>query len=290
MPPNADHLDSYQTMGYASPIHVLSQENALEYRHKLEDLEIQIGEEDSSSKTCRKLLRGDYRFKVHLLADWAYELVTHPQLLTAVRKALQTEDIMVWSSDFNIKEANSQGFFSWHQDSTYAGMSDDNKVVTAWLALSPSNRSSGCVRVLPRTHLSQLPHNETFGQNNMLSRGQAIKDADLDLESAVSLELLPGQASLHHFRCVHASDGNMSNDRRIGLAIRYMACDVAKERVKEKESAMLCPGSTDRYNNFIREDPPDGYLTAENRIRHREAMDRENANYFDKSDIKEYKV
>ena len=39
----------------------------------------------------------------------------------------------------------------------------------------------------------------------------------------------PGEMSLHHGRCFHASGPNMSDDRRIGLAIRYVTPEVRHE-------------------------------------------------------------
>jgi non-haem Fe2+, alpha-ketoglutarate-dependent halogenase len=42
-------------------------------------------------------------------------------------------------------------------------------VVTAWVALSPSTVQSGCMRVVPGTHLREVvPHADTFGEHNML--------------------------------------------------------------------------------------------------------------------------
>lgn len=48
-------------------------------------------------------------------------------------------------------------------------------VVTAWLALTPSAASNGCLRFLPGSHQRQLPHVATFAPGNLLLKGQAIQ-------------------------------------------------------------------------------------------------------------------
>lgn len=65
-------------------------------------------------------LQGDQHFKLHVLLPWAAALVRAPALLDAVEAVLGTRDILVWSSDINAKPPNSDCFFAWHQDSTYA--------------------------------------------------------------------------------------------------------------------------------------------------------------------------
>ena len=54
------------------------------------------------------VLEGDHRFKVHLLAKWAHEIVTPPALVSAVKPVLDCPNILCWSSDINIKPAKSR--------------------------------------------------------------------------------------------------------------------------------------------------------------------------------------
>ena len=128
---------------------------------------------------------------------------------------------------------------SWHQDSTYWGL-DKPDVVTAWVALTPSNKANGAMGFIPGTHTSdQIPHRDTFAKNNLLTRGQEVA-VDVDASKAVTIELEPGEISLHHVRLVHGSPPNPSNDRRIGFAIRYIPTTVAQ--VAGEDSATLVRG------------------------------------------------
>lgn len=48
-------------------------------------------------------------------------------------------------------------------------------MVTAWVALTPSTPANGCLRFLRGSHLSQLPHQDTYAPGNMLLKGQSIE-------------------------------------------------------------------------------------------------------------------
>ena len=80
----------------------------------------------------------------------------------------------------------------------------------------------------------------------LLSRGQTIANA-IGEDKTTYWELDPGEISLHHGNTAHASDPNTSYDRRIGLAIRYIATRV--HPTEGQDSAMLVRG-VDRFKHF----------------------------------------
>jgi ectoine hydroxylase-related dioxygenase (phytanoyl-CoA dioxygenase family) len=123
--------------------------------------------------------------------------------------------------------------------------------VTAWVALTPSTVDNGALQVIPGSHLvDQLPHRDTFDPRNLLSRGQEIA-VDVDADRAVTLELQPGEMSLHHVRLVHGSAPNSSSGRRVGFAIRYLPTSVAQTN-GQHDSATLVRGN-DEHHHFERE-------------------------------------
>ena len=126
--------------GHFSPIKVFSPEEAAQVYQDYRQYIARLGTEGR--------LEGDGRFRVHLLAGWAARIVSHPVLVSAVKTVLETENVLVWSSDLCIKPPVSRGEFCWHQDSTYSGLQPSNRVVTAWLALTPSNLNSGSLSVI----------------------------------------------------------------------------------------------------------------------------------------------
>src|SRR5262249_10351763 len=143
-------------------------------------------------------LQGALRHKTHVLFAWLNDLIRLPSILDAVEDILGP-DLLCWSSSFFIKEAHDPAYVSWHQDSTYWGLSAPD-VMTAWVAFTPSNRANGCMRVVPGTHLrDQVPHRDTFAEKNILTRGQEIA-VHVDEDRAVDIILEPGEISLHHVR------------------------------------------------------------------------------------------
>lgn len=207
--------------------------------------------------------------KPHLILPWISDLVRHPRILDAVETILGP-DLLCWMSNFFTKDAGDGRFISWHQDSTYWALSSPD-VVTAWVALTPSRRDNGCLQVIPGTHLAeQVPHRDTFGEGNMLSRGQEIA-VEVNLSEAVDVVLQPGEMSLHHVRIFHGSEPNRSDIRRIGLAIRYIPTRVSQ--VGGRTTALLVRGE-DRFGHFDPEPVPKEEFAPADLAFHAEAMRR----------------
>jgi hypothetical protein len=231
----------YREQGVAWPVRVISEEAAGAIRERLEAYERASGGP----------LRGNLRHKSHLLFHFVSELVHDARVLDAIED-LYGPDLLCWNTNFFIKEADNPAFVSWHQDSTYWGLSKPD-VVTAWIALSRSDEASGAMSVIPGSHLmDQIPHRDTFDDRNLLTRGQEVA-VDVDASQAARLDLEPGEMSLHHVRIVHGSPPNRSADRRIGLAIRYIPTSV--RQIHGEDSATLVRGR-DTFHSFEHEPVP----------------------------------
>ena len=254
--PGNQRAAAYFKEGYLSGIPVLTPEETAWFRKHFEE----------HAKRLKGPLGSRYKHKNHLMLDWMDALVHHPAILSAVTEILGP-DVLCWTSNLFIKSANTPEFVSWHQDSQYWNLEPDH-VLTAWIALSPSNPASGCLRVLPGSHTgTELVHHDRFTANNMLTRGQTIED--IDETKVLDLTLAPGQMSLHHIRLAHGSNPNRSDEDRIGIAIRYASTQVAP--IGRKESALLVCG-TDTHKNFLHERRPLGHNTLEGRQAHNRAI------------------
>jgi len=252
-------VEQYRRDGVIPKLRVMSRADAEAIRKELEDYERRSG----------GTLRGNYRHKAHLLFPWLAGLVRHERILDAVED-LYGPDLLCWTTNFFIKEPRNPGFVSWHQDATYWGLSSPD-VVTAWIALSPSTIANGAMGVIPGSHkMAQLPHQDTFDKNNLLTRGQEIA-VEVDRSKAQYLELEPGEMSLHHVLLVHGSAPNPTDERRIGFAIRYIPAHVRQQH--GQESATLVRG-IDRFRHFEHEPRPHGELEPEMVALHRDIAER----------------
>ena len=228
--------EQYSRDGFIFPVRILNVTETADHRERLEEIEIKYGPMH-------------YRQKPYLLMKSAAEIARNPALLDAVEDLLGP-DILLWDGAYVIKEPCNTKYISWHQDLTYWGL-DGEELVTAWVALSPSNPQSGCMKMLPGSHLEgEKPHHDTYGKNNILHRGQEL-EMEVDDDKTVSIELQPGEASLHHGWIAHASHPNKSDDRRIGLSLQYLTPRM-KQKKTESESALLVRGE-DHFNHFLRE-------------------------------------
>jgi len=261
-------VKQYHRDGYYFPVRVMSREDATDFRRRLEDYERGHGGP----------LKSNFRHKVHLLFPWAYELVTHPTILDAVEDILGP-NLICWTTNLFIKEPRNPHYVSMHQDSTYWGL-DPCDVCTAWVALSDCPIESGPMKFAAGTHHEQLDHRDTFHEHNLLSRGQEI-EVDIPGDQCTDVVMEAGDISLHHIRLVHGSGPNESDDRRIGLAIRYVPPYV--RQVKLRDSAMLVRG-VDEYGHFDWEEAPAGDADEAAVAEHKAAMDRQVAVYYEGTD------
>jgi ectoine hydroxylase-related dioxygenase (phytanoyl-CoA dioxygenase family) len=100
-------------------------------------------------------------------------------------------------------------------------MLEPMEVVTVWLAIDPSTRANGCMKVIPRTLHGYSEYDSVDPAMNVFPT--EIKKPQRDESKAVYLELQPNHASLHDGRLMHGSDANTSELRRCGYTMRYMS-------------------------------------------------------------------
>lgn len=245
-------LAQYRDAGYFAPLRAFSPEQARAMRAAIEGFEAERGPVFTENRPRPgDPFQGSYRFKSHLLFKWLSDAVRSPVILDAVEDLIGP-DILCWTTHWFIKEANSTQYVSWHQDSNYWGL-DTTELVSVWLAISPATLRSGCLRLLPGSHHGPaLQHVDTWEKDNMLTRGQTIQG--VDESKAIALELDPGEVALFDYRLAHASDPNRSDDRRIGIGIRYIPPS-ARQVVADWDSASLVRGE-DRCGHFELEPEP----------------------------------
>ena len=114
----------YRENGFAGPIDVLSKAEAAQ---TLRDVKGELSRDAGA------------RFKLHLILPSVDKIVHNSILLDAVRQALgkeRSDDILLWSSDVNTKNAKTPNFFAPHQDCAFAGLQPSSCVLTAWIALT----------------------------------------------------------------------------------------------------------------------------------------------------------
>lgn len=239
-----EQVEQYHRDGFVSPVRVISEDEAIAIRQKIEAFEAAQGD----------VIHGTQKTKCSLLFPFVYELASCQRILDAVEDLIGP-DILQYQAACWFKEPEAGSYVSWHQDCSYYGM-DPLELVSAWVALSPATAESGCMQVVPGSHKEgQYPVEYTeVSPENLLASGQNTL-FDFDEDKVQLMELQPGEMSMHHVALVHSSRPNHSQDRRMGIAMGYFPPHV-RQTTKLKASAMLMRGE-DRFGHYpLDEKPP----------------------------------
>ncbi len=229
-----EQIASYHADGWLSPLDLLSADQVAAARANLEAFEADHGPLSGRAE----------RSRAYLPFSWVDEIMRHPTLVDMVEDLIGP-DILCWNAIFWIKEPGAESFVGWHQDAAYWGL-DNRELVSVWVALADASEEAGCMSVLPGSHQVDMTHDETYDEDNLLTRGQHIYD--INSANIVAMPLRPGQVSFHNIGTAHGSGTNSTKDRRIGLSLHYMPTHT-RQTLADWDSAALVRG-TDVHNHF----------------------------------------
>jgi ectoine hydroxylase-related dioxygenase (phytanoyl-CoA dioxygenase family) len=164
----------------------------------------------------------------HFDDPWLFRYLAHPRVLDVVERFIGP-DIVLWSSHLIAKPRGDGRAVPWHTDGAYWGRRlAPMRVLTLWLAVDPSTRENGCMRVIPGSHKRIAASLEQYravdSRENVFASG--IPSELIDEGRAVDLELAPGECHFHDAWTIHGSNANRSDVRRCGYTMRYMPADV----------------------------------------------------------------
>ena len=167
----------------------------------------------------------------------------HQRVLNGIRLDTRFAELLDPLIGSNVKQIINQvhwkapgalGDFAWHQDSRFrrpasAYRNLESAYVQTGLAIDPHTPHSGCMRIIPRSHLRGDLHMDA----SKLVLGTALTDGALDVvglsvADASDLELAPGDLALWSPYLVHGSGKNVSGHRRrlyINGYVRASDCD-----------------------------------------------------------------
>ena len=148
------------------------------------------------------------------------DLARDPEIVDLVSGVLG-DDVILWGAHVFCKPAGEGYETPWHQDGHYWPIRPLT-TCTVWLALEPSTRANGCLRVIPGSHRGQVLHPHLHEDRPDLTLQQRLTAGAFDEAAAVNIELQPGQMSLHDVHMIHGAAANTSTQRRTGIALRYM--------------------------------------------------------------------
>lgn len=227
----------------------------------------------------RSILGKNTSIKPHLLSEYFYKLATNEEVLNSV-KSIIGPNVNIWSSAFFHKKKNSKTYVGFHSDKPYWQLSSDN-VVTAWIALTRSTKSNGCLHLVKENsdieagdldvsnpYISYRNSEKTTEKEDLISFNQKI--VGNPSKYALPVELKPGQFSLHGIQVIHGSGPNTSDIDRIGYAVRFIDSETC-HLIHKEDRALHVSGNISKYLRL--EQKPKGEFTASNIQEHNASTD-----------------
>lgn len=157
--------------------------------------------------------------------DGTLGLLTRSRRVVSTMRQLLGGEVVHYHSKILCKDPNSGGAWNWHQDYGYWYKDYFLKphMATAYFAIDPQTLENGCVRMLRgSTELGRMDHWSVGEQ-----QGGDPERIELALEQYedVPCELESGDVVFFHSLCVHGSQGNLSDKRRLAFASAFTRAD-----------------------------------------------------------------
>jgi len=202
----------------------------------------------------------------------------HQQVLNAVRLDTRFVDLLeplIGNSLKQIinqvhwKSAGSLGDFAWHQDSRFrrppaAYRNLATAYVQTGLAIDPHVKQSGCMRLIPRSHLGgDLAMDCSKLVLGTAMTDQALEAVGLSAADAVDLLLEPGDLAIWSPYLVHGSGKNISSHRRrlyINGYVRAADCDRGEWAFRSGRPVSFGPEQALVHFEELRERPGPHYV------------------------------
>jgi len=221
-----DEIAHYQREGWVVPRFRLPAPRVAQMAAALDEL-LRLNPGVRPEKLVSAHVEGDNGEGVRGVSQFL-DLARDPEIVELVSGVIG-EDVILWGCHVFCKPAGEGYETPWHQDGHYWPIRP-LATCTVWVALEPSTRENGCLRVIPRSHAGQHLHAHLHEERTDLTLNQRMADGTFDEASAVDLELQPGQMSLHDVYMIHGAAANTSGQRRTGVALRYMPSTSVFER------------------------------------------------------------
>jgi hypothetical protein len=159
--------------------------------------------------------------QAHRCDDTIRELVTSPGIGEWAAAITGADVVQLFAVQLLHKEPTTSATASvgWHQDEHYWKTWWDGEAFTIWLAMSEVTMDSGPVCFVPGSHRwGYLEGSDFYGKDLATLRAGLSLPPDAEWREA-SIELAPGEATMHHRMTVHGSRPNLEAWPRRGFAL-----------------------------------------------------------------------
>lgn len=219
-----DEIDFFVANGYLGPYAAMTPDEMASVRREIEE---KVLAADGPNPRTRAQSR-------HMDQPVIYDLATHPAIIDRIAGILGP-DLVVWATQLWLKQPGGAEI-PWHQDINFWPLEPPINT-SAWIAIDDVTVENSCVQIIPGSHRESLSHVKAEAE---MAFGKMADPDSFAVESAINMELRPGEFFIFSERLLHRSSKNSSNKRRLGLSIRVTLPMVHIFQ----DSAPLHPGHT----------------------------------------------
>jgi hypothetical protein len=199
----SDEKALFWDQGFLGPYRALPDPETIDVRERIvRDVIGSDAEQTGPAVQCR-----------HLDSRDVYELCALPAIIDRMAQ-LYGPDLVLWRSNLWCKQPGGAEV-AWHQDLTHWPL-DPMVNISAWLALDHVDAQNSCLQLIPGSHKHVYPTLQQVGD----PLSDTVDPRYVDTSRAVNMEMSPGEFFLFSEKLLHHSGENVSQRRRLGLAIR----------------------------------------------------------------------
>ena len=152
----------------------------------------------------------------NVFKQWAEN--THT--IAIIKLLLQSKSLCLVQSHHNCIMTKQPQFSSethWHKDTRYWSFQNDN-LVNTWLPLGDETKENGCLQVIPKTHLWNVPKDRL--DIRLFLRKDLVENQQW-LDKSIDVELKKGDLLFFHAAVFHAAGRNNINKSKNALVLTY---------------------------------------------------------------------
>lgn len=211
----------YRDQGYLVIRNILTEAGLEEMREQsMKAWVAEKGAFDENKTWLQNALLVNVHHKAPVVRDYYFQ-----GPLVDIAEQLIGQNLKGATSQLTFKMRGNTKPFGWHQDNGY-GELDPYNALTTLTALDDTDRSNGCLWLIPGSHRQgQIRVAQTREQKERSS--EVIVEADDN--AAIPMEMKAGDCLIFNCWMLHKSEGNYSTDRdRRVLFLRYADADAVE--------------------------------------------------------------
>lgn len=152
------------------------------------------------------------------------DMYRNPRILASLQALTGATAFNLWQDRFFYKPADSGGFHTWHQDSSYLPFLRPYTALSAWIALTDATADNGAMRMVPGSHLwpdgtQVLEETAEYASDGRplpeSFAGHVIREVDCPVQK--------GYVHFHSSSTWHCSLPNWTHAPRCAIAFFYVA-------------------------------------------------------------------